>query len=96
MDTHDSDATAALDAFAMSLIASCGQLSLILNHMHRHQEPDGAPPPVVLQQLLREVLEPLVSEHGLGDVATAVQMLDSATGMIGDELFLVDLSRFTE
>jgi hypothetical protein len=30
----------------------------------------------------------------VADIATAAQMLDSATQVIGDELFVVDVTRF--
>jgi hypothetical protein len=101
MDPTETDAIAALDAFTLAVMASCGQLSLIIGHMHRHcaeagPDADAEPVPVVLHQLLRDVLGPLAREHGVADLATAAQMLDSATRTIGDELFIVDLSRLRD
>ena len=89
---------AALEAFTIATLASCGQLSLIIDHMHRfaaaERLPADAPPlPVALHSLIRDVLGRLADEHDLADIATAAQMLDSATRIIGDELFFVDLSR---
>ena len=54
MELPETDATAALDAFTLAVMASCGQLSLIISHMHR-----------------------FAAEHGPGD-----------------ELFVVDVTRF--
>jgi hypothetical protein len=99
MELPETDATAALDAFTLAVMASCGQLSLIINHMHRfaaEHGPGEEPVPAVLHSLLRDVLQPLADEHGVADIATTAQMLDSATQVIGDELFVVDLSRFEE
>ena len=38
----------------------------------------------------------LAAEHDVADIATAAQMLESATRIIGDELFFVDLSRLQD
>lgn len=100
MNPTDSDAPA-LEAFTMAMLASCGQLSLIIDHMHRFAAeggvPDDAPPmPVALHNLIRDVLERLADEHSVGDIATAAQMLESATRIVGDELFFVDVSRLRE
>jgi len=98
--TH-SDSDAALEAFTMAMLASCGQLSLIVDHMHRFTNEagfaDDAPPlPVALHNLIRDVLERLAADHDVGDIATAAQMLESATRIVGDELFFVDLSRLQD
>lgn len=100
MNPNEPDA-AALEAFTMAIMASCGQLSLIIDHMHRYAAEvgidDDAPPlPVALHNLVRDVLERLADEHAVADVATAAQMLESATRIIGDELFFVDLSRLRD
>lgn len=97
----NTDHAAALDAFTMAVLASCGQLSLILDHMHRFAAANGAPGdappmPVALHNLIRDVLGQLVHDHDVADIATAAQMLDSATRIIGDELFFVDVSRLRE
>lgn len=91
----------AVDAFALAIMSSFGQLSLILAHMHRHQmegksDPDAPPPPLVLTELLKRVLGALPDEHSVDDIATAAQMLGRATEVIGDELFIVDVDRFAD
>jgi hypothetical protein len=101
MTSHETDPAAAVDAFALALMASCGQLTLILSHMHRFaaeaEAPEDAEPvPAVLHRLLRDVLTPLAEEHSVADLATAAQMLELATQRIGDELFIVDVSRFEQ
>ena len=101
MPSHEIDPTAAVDAFTLAVMASCGQLSLIISHMHRFAAENAAPEdaepvPAALHKLLRDVLTPLAEEHGIDDLATAAQMLEVATQLIGDELFVVDLSRFDE
>jgi hypothetical protein len=88
----------AVDALALAMMNSFGQLSLILAHMHRHQAeaksaPDAPEPPFALTELLKDVLRGLADEHETDDIATAAQMLASATRIIGDELFLVDIDR---
>jgi hypothetical protein len=98
MPSHEIDPTAAVDAFTLAVMASCGQLSLIIGHMHRfaaeNDVPDDAEPvPALLHKLLLDVLTPLAEEHGVEDLATAAQMIELATQRIGDELFFVDLSR---
>src|SRR5690349_10755640 len=100
MTLNEPDA-AALEAFTLAILASCGQLSLIIDHMHRFAAeggvPDDAPPlPVALHSLVRDVLEQLAADHAVADIATAAQMLESATRIIGDELFFVDVSRLRE
>src|SRR3954447_22521671 len=95
----DDDQThAAGDALALAMMNSFGQLSLILGHMHRYQaegksDLDAPEPALVLAELLKGVLRGLADEHGTGDIATAAQMLASATRLIGDELFIVDVDR---
>jgi hypothetical protein len=42
------------------------------------------------------VLERLAADHDVTDIATAAQMLESATLIVGDELFFVDLSRLED
>ena len=99
MPSHEIDPTAAVDAFTLAVMASCGQLSLIISHMHRFAAENGVhddAEPAALHKLLRDVLTPLAEEHGIDDLATAAQMLEVATQLIGDELFVVDLSRFDE
>jgi hypothetical protein len=86
----------AVDALAFAMMNSFGQLSLILAHMHRHQAegrsaPDALDPPFALTELLKQVLSGLAE-----DIATAAQMLGSATVLIGDELFIVDVDRLGE
>jgi hypothetical protein len=100
MTINEPDA-AALEAFTMAMLASCGQLSLIIDHMHRFAAevgvPGDAPPlPVALHNLVRDVLGQLAAEHVVADIATAAQMLESATRIIGDELFFVDVSRLRD
>jgi hypothetical protein len=98
----DTDSTfPAADALALAMMNSFGQLSLILAHMQRHQaEGNSAPgalePPFALAELLKDVLRGLAEEHETHDIATAAQMLGSATRLIGDELFLVDLGRLQD
>jgi hypothetical protein len=90
----------AVDALAFSMMNSVGQLSLILMHMQRYEaEGDSAPdtpdPPFALIELLKDVLGGLAEEHSVDDIATAAQMLESATRLIGDELFIVDVDRLS-
>jgi hypothetical protein len=91
----------AVDALALAMMNSFGQLSLILAHMHRYQAegrsaPDALDPPFALAELLKDVLRALAEEHATEDIATAAQMLASATVLIGDELFVVDIDRLRE
>lgn len=91
----------AVDALALSMMNSFGQLSLILGHMHRFQAegksaPDAPPPPLALHDLLEDVLTGLADGHTTADIATAAQMLASATELIGDELFVVDVDRLRD
>ena len=88
----------AVDALALAMMNSFGQLSLILGHMHRYEAegrsaPDALAPPFALTELLKQVLAELAQEHPATDIATAAQMLGTATRIIGDELFIVDLDR---
>jgi hypothetical protein len=98
----DTDTTIpAVDALALAMMNSLGQLSLILGQMHRFQaegesSPDALEPPFALAELLRSVLRGLAEEHSTEDIATAAQMLVSATTLIGDELFVVDLDRLAD
>ena len=99
MDNHTS--LPAVDALALAMMNSFGQLSLILMHMHRHRaegksSPDALEPPFALGELLRDVLRALADEHSTEDIATAAQMLASATEVIGDELFIVDVDRLND
>ena len=96
METNSTSAAA--DALALAMMNSFGQLSLILAHMHRFQaegksSPDALDPPFALAELLKGVLRELGEEHTADDIATAAQMLGSATQLIGDELFVVDIGR---
>lgn len=91
----------AVDALAMAIMNSFGQLSIILAHMHRYEAegksaPDAPPAPIALHGLLEDVLRDLAEEHAVEDIATAAQMLGSATQLIGDELFVVDMDRLAE
>jgi len=91
----------AAGALALAMMNSFGQLSIILTHMFRSQAegqsvPDALPPPFALERLLEEVLEQLADQHDVADIATAAQMLASATELIGAELFLVDMDRLQE
>ena len=91
----------AVDALALAMMNSFGQLSLILGHMQRHHvegesAPDALDPPFALTELLKEVLRVMTEEHTMDDIATAAQMLGSATRIIGDELFVVDFSRLRD
>jgi hypothetical protein len=97
-DTH---AYPAVDALALAMMNSFGQLSLILGHMQRYQAegrsaPDAPEPPFALAELLKGVLRGLADEHATEDIATAAQMLASATQLVGDELFIVDLDRLRD
>jgi hypothetical protein len=98
----DTDTTfPAVDALALAMMNSFGQLSLILGHMQRYQaegksSPDALDPPFALTELLKDVLRGLADEHTTDDIATAAQMLGSATVLIGDELFVVDVERLRE
>jgi hypothetical protein len=90
----------AVDALALAMMNSFGQLSLILAHMQRYQaegksDPEALDPPFALTELLKQVLRGLGDEHGSDDIATAAQMLGSATQVIGDELFVVDVDRLS-
>jgi hypothetical protein len=98
MDDSRTDSVPAVDALALAMMNSFGQLSLILGHMHRHQAegraaPEALDPPFALAEILKSVLRELADEHAVDDIATAAQMLASATMLIGDELFIVDLDR---
>jgi hypothetical protein len=98
MDTPNTDPAAAVEALTLAVMTSCGQLSLIIDHMHRYRAESGGGDesdsvPAVLQRLLQDVLEPLAREHDVVDIATTAQMLDTVTRTIGDELFFVDVSR---
>jgi hypothetical protein len=42
------------------------------------------------------VLQGLGEEHDAADIATAAQMLVSATQIVGDELFVVDVEQLGE
>ena len=91
----------AVEALALAMMNSFGQLTLILAHMHRYEAegesaPDALPAPFALTELLKQVLGELAEEHAAADVATAAQMLATATRIIGDELFIVDLDRLRE
>ena len=98
----DIDTTSpAVDALALAMMNSFGQLSLILGHMHRRQaegksSPDALEPPFALAELLKDVLQGLAQEHTTEDIATAAQMLGSATALVGDELFIVDVDRLQD
>jgi hypothetical protein len=99
MDTNSTFPAA--DALALAMMNSFGQLSLILAHMQRLQAegnpaPGALEPPFALAELLKAVLRGLAEEHETDDIATAAQMLGSATRLIGDELFLVDLGRLAD
>jgi hypothetical protein len=88
----------AVDALALAMMNSFGQLTIILMHMQRYQaegrsDPDTLEPPFALAELLKDVLRGLADEHATEDIATAAQMLGSATRLIGDELFMVDIDR---
>ena len=94
----DSQTVPAVDALALAMMNSFGQLSLILDHMHRYQAegrsaPDAPDPAFVLADLLQQVLRDLVEEHRIEDIATAAQMLASATRVVGEELFVVNVDR---
>jgi hypothetical protein len=91
----------AVGALALAMMNSFGQLSIILTHMFRSQAegrstPDAPPPPLVLERLLADVLDGLCDQHEVGDIATAAQMLASATELIGEELFMVDIDRLRD
>ena len=99
MTNHDSQP--AIDALALAMMNSFGQLSLILAHMQRYRaegksSPDAPEPPFALAELLRQVLQGLGEEHDAADIATAAQMLVSATQIVGDELFVVDVEQLGE
>src|SRR3954447_11828568 len=89
----------AVSALALALMNSFGQLSIILMHMHRCEaegrssDPDAPHAPFALVEILKRVLGELAEEHSTEDIATAAQMLASATELIGEELFVVDVER---
>jgi hypothetical protein len=98
MENNTNPATGAL---ALAMMNSFGQLSIILTHMCRsvaegHSDPDAPPPPFVLERLVASVLTGLAEQHDVEDIATAAQMLASATELIGEELFMVDMERIHE
>ena len=91
----------ATGALALAMMNSFGQLSIILTHMFRsvaegHSDPDAPPPPFALERLVSGVLTGLAEHHDVDDIATAAQMLASATELIGEELFMVDMDRIQE
>ena len=95
----NTESTPAVDALALAMMNSFGQLSLIMMHMHRtraegNSDPAALDPPFALTEVLKKVLPMLADEHDIEDIATAAQMLASATNLIGDELFIVDLDQF--
>lgn len=97
----ENNANPATGALALAMMNSFGQLSIILTHMFRsqaegHSDPDAPPPPFVLERLVSGVLEELADHHDVEDIATAAQMLASATELIGEELFMVDMDRIRE
>jgi hypothetical protein len=97
---HDTTVPAA-DALALAMMNSFGQLTLILGHMQRFQaegksDPEAPDPPFALLELLKDVLRGLAEEHSLADIATTAQMLGTATNLIGDELFIVDVDRLSD
>ena len=81
----------AITALIEAMLTSCGQLATIFDHMerHRYDGPGAEPPAVVLARLLAEVLAALQQQHAVEDIATAAQMLSSATDLVANELFLV-------
>jgi hypothetical protein len=94
MTTHEPE-TQAVETLVEAMMQSCGQLTLILDHMSRHENPDADPIPDVLARLLSGILAALPERHGLDDVATAAQMLTAATTLIGEDLYLVAENRAT-
>ena len=95
----DTRSTPAVDALALAMMNSFGQLSLIMMHMHRtkaegRSDVNAPDPPFALTEVLKQVLPGLADEHGVEDIATAAQMLASATQLIGDEVFVFDFDRF--
>lgn len=95
----DTRSIPAVDALALAMMNSFGQLSLIMIHMHRalaegKSEPGAPEPPFALTEVLKRVLPALAGEHAVEDIATAAQMLASATQLIGDEVFVFDFDRF--
>ena len=87
----------ATDALSLAMMNSFGQLSLIMMHLH-HTRAEGdsemLDPPFAVTEILKRVLPTLAEQHEVDDIATAAQMLASATQLIGDEVFVVDLDRF--
>ena len=81
----------AVEALVDAVTQSYGQLALIVDHMARNASDDPAAPPfdVVLRGLLGDVLARLPEVHGVGDVATAAQILRAGTDVIAEEIYLV-------
>lgn len=99
METTPSSRAAAVDAFTAALLASFAQLSMILETMYRHaaENPnDGPPPSVVFDDLIRSVISDACEDYEIGDLAVAAQMVGATTRTIGNELFVVDVSRLAE
>jgi hypothetical protein len=92
MSDHELETSAAVETLVDAMMDSCGQLAVILDHMSRHENKSaGAEPiPDVLRRILTGILLALPERHGPDDLATAAQMLTSATALIGEELYLVD------
>ena len=85
-----SDST--LDELVDALLASAGQLTVILAHMQDsvatgRSAPDADPPIVVLRALLAGVLEARLA--GRADLEPAARVVAEATEAVADEIFLV-------
>jgi hypothetical protein len=85
-----------VDALVAQVVECGAVMSQIVNHMVASQAsgrcaPDAPPIDVVLHQLLRGVLEPLVKTHPPSKTRQTTSMLKSITKTISEEIFLVPL-----
>ena len=93
--TTTREVPAAVEELVNALTQSYGQIALILAHMmdNRSDDPDAPPFDAVLRRLLGDVLARLADDHSIGDVATAAQMVQAATGVIAEDIYLVDMDK---
>jgi hypothetical protein len=85
-----------VDALVAQVVDCGAVMSQIVNHMVASQSsgrtaPDAPPIPVVLHELLRGVLEPLVKTLAPSKIRQTTTMLEAITKTISEEIFLVPL-----